>query len=146
MTTKPTSRHKARGAMKVTTVRFGEDLWALLADEAGHAGVSVSQYVREAALARAAFAAGARADLPSDLFRAWARTALDGEADLAERRRVLDGLIGALSRARRVDDSSALRAESQERSEETAALIAESKQTARHAREVRRGTARRDGR
>ena len=38
-------------AMKVTTVRFGADLWTLLEHEAALAGVSVAQYVREAALA-----------------------------------------------------------------------------------------------
>jgi len=47
--------------MKATTVRFGADLWARLEREAERAGVSVLQHIREAALARAAFAAGARA-------------------------------------------------------------------------------------
>jgi uncharacterized protein (DUF1778 family) len=35
-------------------VRIGADLWALLEREAALTGVSVAQYVREAALARAA--------------------------------------------------------------------------------------------
>lgn len=50
--------------MKVTTVRFGRDLWELLEAEAELAGVSVSQYIREAALARASAAAGARGQDP----------------------------------------------------------------------------------
>ena len=50
--------------MKVTTVRFGTDLWRFLEAEANHVGVSVSQYVREAALARAAAASAARGDDP----------------------------------------------------------------------------------
>src|ERR1700759_804572 len=53
----------ARG-MKVTTVRFGEDLWQLLEDEAERVGISVSQYIREAALTRAAAAVTARGDDP----------------------------------------------------------------------------------
>ena len=50
--------------MKTTTVRFGADLWRLLEHEAAGVGVSVSQYLREAALARAAAAAAARGDAP----------------------------------------------------------------------------------
>jgi len=45
-----------RTAMKVTTVRFGADLWQVLEMEADYLGISVSQYIREAALARAAAA------------------------------------------------------------------------------------------
>jgi hydroxymethylglutaryl-CoA reductase len=53
--------------MKVTTVRFGVDLWGLLDAEAARVGVSVSQYIREAALARAAAAAAARGEEPLGL-------------------------------------------------------------------------------
>jgi hypothetical protein len=38
--------------MRATTVRFGEDLWARLEQEAETIGVSVAQYVRDAALIR----------------------------------------------------------------------------------------------
>jgi hypothetical protein len=130
--------------MKVTTVRFGEDLWALLADEAARAGVSVSQYVREAALARAAFSAGARAEVPAALLTAWARTALDGETDPDEKRQAADGLIAALGKVQQRGDSAALPSRSREKADETAALVAEAQQTARHAREVRRKASRRD--
>src|SRR2546423_15668546 len=51
-------------AMKVTTLRMGTDLWALLEREAELTGVSVSQYIREAALARAAAASGMRGEPP----------------------------------------------------------------------------------
>jgi Mobilization protein NikA len=54
----------AASGMKVTTVRFGEDLWRLLEDEAEQVGISVSQYIREAALTRAAAAVTARGDDP----------------------------------------------------------------------------------
>jgi hypothetical protein len=56
-----------RGAMKVTTIRFGGDVWRLLEGEAAFAGVSVSQYIREAALARAAASAALRDDDPLKL-------------------------------------------------------------------------------
>lgn len=58
---------RAKAAMKVTAIRFGQDLWRLLEGEAARVGVSVSQYVREAALARAAAAAKARGEDPLDL-------------------------------------------------------------------------------
>jgi hypothetical protein len=57
-------RARTRGAMKITTVRSSVDLWRLLEVEAAVAGVSVSQYIREAALARAAAAAAARGEDP----------------------------------------------------------------------------------
>jgi hypothetical protein len=47
-----------------TTLRFPEDLWRFLEQEAKSMGISVAQYVREAALARAAYDAGRRGDLP----------------------------------------------------------------------------------
>ena len=71
---------RRQDVMKATTVRFGPDLWALLEAEAARVGVSVSQYIREAALARAAFAAGARADLPSDLLTRWVLTGVRPDA------------------------------------------------------------------
>lgn len=46
--------------MHQTTLRFPEDLWRFLEEEAKSLGVSVAQYVREAALARAAYDAGRR--------------------------------------------------------------------------------------
>ena len=49
--------------MHQTTVRFGADLWAALEDECEGLGVSVAQYVREAALARLMYAAGQRGDI-----------------------------------------------------------------------------------
>ena len=53
--------------MKVTTVRFGTDLWRMLEEESTRVGVSVSQYIREAALARASAAAAARGEDPLSL-------------------------------------------------------------------------------
>lgn len=48
--------------MHQTTLRFPEDLWRFLEEEAKSLGVSVAQYVREAALARAAYDAGRRGE------------------------------------------------------------------------------------
>jgi len=48
--------------MHQTTVRFGPDLWQELAAEAQRAGVSVAQYVRDAALMRVAYTRGRDGD------------------------------------------------------------------------------------
>jgi hypothetical protein len=48
--------------MHQTTVRFGPDLWQELATEAKRAGVSVAQYVRDAALMRVAYTRGRDGD------------------------------------------------------------------------------------
>jgi hypothetical protein len=48
--------------MHQTTVRFGEDLWEALEQECDRVGLSVAQFVREAALARLAYAAAKRGD------------------------------------------------------------------------------------
>ena len=46
--------------MRATTVRFGEDLWALLEREAAEQGVSSAQFVRDAAILRLAHLAADR--------------------------------------------------------------------------------------
>jgi hypothetical protein len=48
--------------MRATTVRFGEDLWAMLEREAAASGVSAAQFVREATILRLAMLAGMRGD------------------------------------------------------------------------------------
>jgi GAF domain-containing protein len=48
--------------MRATTVRFGEDLWAMLERESRDLGVSAAQFVREATILRLAALAGRRAD------------------------------------------------------------------------------------
>jgi hypothetical protein len=48
--------------MHQTTVRFGPELWEALELECKRLGVSVAQYVREAALTRLVYAAGRRGD------------------------------------------------------------------------------------
>jgi mobilization protein NikA len=46
--------------MRATTIRFTPELWELLEREARREGVSVAQYVRDAALCRAAYGLGER--------------------------------------------------------------------------------------
>jgi hypothetical protein len=48
--------------MRATTIRFPNDLWEQLEREAQKQGISVAQYVRDAALYRVAFSAGAAQD------------------------------------------------------------------------------------
>ena len=66
--------------MHQTTVRFGSDLWDALDAECEKLGVSIAQYVREAALARLMYAAGARGD---DRFESAISTAQNQAADSA---------------------------------------------------------------
>jgi len=53
--------------MKATTVRFGEDLWAMLEQESRRLGVSAAQFVREAAIMRVALLVGRRNDPDAEL-------------------------------------------------------------------------------
>lgn len=62
MGTRPSKRTSR--TMRATTVRFGTDLWEMLEREAERSGVSVAQYVREAALTRIAYSAGRRGEEP----------------------------------------------------------------------------------
>jgi hypothetical protein len=45
--------------VRATTIRFPNDLWEQLEREAEKQGISVAQYVRDAALYRVAYSAGA---------------------------------------------------------------------------------------
>ena len=59
--------------MRATTIRFPSDLWEQLEREARRQGISTAQYVRDAALYRVAFSAGAAsgADAAADGERTW---------------------------------------------------------------------------
>jgi len=49
-------------ALKAATIRVSPDLWTLLEEEAARQEISVSQFVRDAALLRVGYLAGARGD------------------------------------------------------------------------------------
>jgi hypothetical protein len=57
--------------MRATTIRFPTDLWEQLEREARRQGISTAQYVRDAALYRVAFSAGAASGGGADGHRAW---------------------------------------------------------------------------
>lgn len=102
--------------MKVTTVRFGTDLWRLLEAEAAKAGVSTSQYIREAALARAAAAAAARGEGPFELLAGAVREVTRDEHrpyKRAEIEQILSGLA-RLAVEETLSEATALRAESKQ--------------------------------
>src|SRR4051812_47988251 len=53
--------------MHATTVRFSDDLWALLEAEASQQGISAAQFVRDAAIMRLGILSGRRGDLEAGL-------------------------------------------------------------------------------
>jgi hypothetical protein len=113
------SERSSQQAMKVTTLRFGRDLWQLLEREAGRVGTSVSQYVREAALARAAAAAGARGESPFDLLAAEAGELVEW-AETDDQRSRIEEAIDVIAHARDTRDSAlALRAQSRQAREQS---------------------------
>jgi hypothetical protein len=71
--------------MRVMGIRFGADLWSLLEEEAARIGVSVSQYVREAALARASASAAARGADAFELLAQYAHGSRDSGKAGSER-------------------------------------------------------------
>jgi hypothetical protein len=54
-------------------------VWAALEREAAGEGVGIAEYLRDAALARVAFARRAREEGPDDLLATWARTLLEAD-------------------------------------------------------------------
>lgn len=86
-------------AMKLTTLRIGEDLWALLATEAERTGVSVAQYIREAALARAAASAGARGEPPFAEIARGAHEVASSPATPLDKRHAIELALAGLARA-----------------------------------------------
>jgi hypothetical protein len=117
--------------MKVTTVRFGADVWALLEHEAASAGVSVSQYIREAALARAAAAAAARGEEPLALLASLRNT------PVRDARRPKKRANAARRRAAaRAGDFAALDAQREQAFRHARAVTAQSEQTIGRARRL----------
>ena len=82
--------------MHQTTVRFGPDLWVEIELEAERAGVSVAQYVRDAALMRVAYMRGREGDVHYE-------AALHAVADRDKPSRRLEG-TGARTRSTSDDE------------------------------------------
>lgn len=119
-------RNAAPTAVPATEVYLDAAVGEALGREAARLGVTVSEYVHDAALARAVFALGARGEGSSNLLAAWARTLLDAEVDDGDRRADKPRLIAALTR----DDRQEVR-------DGAAAVRAERRQACRRAAEVR---------
>jgi hypothetical protein len=112
--------------MHQTTVRFGPDLWQALEDECERLGVSVAQFLREAALTRLVYAAGKRGDDEFEL----ALELATGEGEPSDPSR-LERVAGAASRS----DTTAERAARE--GTEAAALAAQGLLARQRARELR---------
>ncbi len=94
--------------MHQTTLRFGADLWEALERECALDGVSVAQYVREAALARVVHAAARRGE--DAVEGSQADAAGEPEPELAA-----TSQAGPIDRGRlEADESSALSAQDRE--------------------------------
>jgi len=140
--------------MRVSAIRFGTDLWQILETEAARVGVSASQYVREAALMRAAAAAAARGE---DLFQLLAEaganavpglTARSGAAAAAPLHTASPEVAATrvLRSASRdwMDRSQAAMDAAHAAFDDALAVTAETQQTRRHSRKTRAGGQPRD--
>ena len=120
--------------MKATTIRFGQDLWDAVAAEAERAGVSTSQFIREAALARAAAAAGARGEMLFDAGEAGIQEAERSESLPPDRQREIQSAVAARTRAAAAETrsgSQALHAQSEQARRVSAGLRRDSDQLKR---------------
>jgi hypothetical protein len=67
--------------MTVKSVRFSASAWALIRNEADRQGVSASQFLREAGLARAWFEIGKRGGEDAERAQQWLQAARAHESD-----------------------------------------------------------------
>src|SRR5262245_61336408 len=114
--------------MHQTTVRFGADLWEALERECARLGVSVAQYLREAALTRLVYAAGKRGD---DEFELALDLATGTHPAALEDAQALEA-AGAVAHS-----ASAANERAQRQAAETAALAAQGRVARQRARELR---------
>lgn len=118
-----------KAAMRVSAIRFGVDLWRLLEVEAARVGVSVSQYVREAALVRASAAAATRGEDALERLGRAAENSIQVDDSVEPRAGDRDG-APAVSSARDV------RIQAQEVRSDARAVRAQSAQISRRARQI----------
>ncbi len=117
--------------MHQTTVRFGADLWEALEEECASLGVSVAQYLREAALARLAYAAARRGDLD-----------FEHALDFATEGRVRQQPPAAPTLAEPPTEAATAVERAQLEVSDSAALWAQGRQARRRAQQLRDETAR----
>jgi hypothetical protein len=110
--------------MHQTTVRFGSDLWEALEEESSELGVSVAQFVREAALARLMYLAGRRGDADHERALEFASPATPEPDPVPTTPSEPDPVVSLLSR-------------SDEEISAASALWAQGRQARRRARELR---------
>jgi hypothetical protein len=129
--------------MHQTTVRFGADLWEALEEEGRRLGVSVAQYVREAALARLVYSAGKRGDEEFDLALEIALGESSGAARIRQTEAPVQLASEALSPKERADvvtsDSAALWGQAQQARRRAAELREASTAHLKRRRPVRGG-------
>jgi hypothetical protein len=113
------------GVRRTARVEFDEELWELVVAEADHAGVSVSEYVRDAVVAR--LIVGPTDPRVFEVFAAAVREAARDEPHDATRRGAERSLsvVARLGASRRRSEAQALRAQS-------AQIIRMSQQRQRH--------------
>jgi hypothetical protein len=122
--------------MHQTTVRFGADLWQALEEECERLGVSVAQYLREAALTRLIYATGKRGDAELDL----ALGLVTGSGPSEPAPSPLPELEQAIAQASAADTA---RERSLREGSDAAALAAQGELVRQRARELRELAARR---
>lgn len=67
--------------MKAITVRMGQDVYDRIAEAAAEGGISISQYLRESALARVWFTHGLAGDTTSEISRALLAIVRDADGE-----------------------------------------------------------------
>jgi GAF domain-containing protein len=107
--------------MKATTVRFGEDLWAMLERESRLLGVSAAQFVREATIIRLAKLAGSRGDPDAELTLADIAARANGRARTDEE---LAQALGQPARLAALHDAALLDSPAEEHFDRLARLAA----------------------
>ncbi len=106
--------------MRATTVRFTDDLWALLEAEATREGVSAAQFVRDSTIMRIAFAMGRRGDdAPAEAFDRLAGGIAPARPD------ALTAMLGDPARLEALRDTGLLGAEANPALDRLASMAAE---------------------
>ena len=110
--------------MRATTVRFSEDLWAMLEREAAQGGVSAAQFVREATILRLAMLAGMRGDEAARMTLGTVAAQTEGT-----RNGVLAGAVGDPKRLAALQKTGLLDSEPDERFDGLARVAAQALNT-----------------